>query len=321
MRGNLGLALTTVAVLLLAGAAMPPPIWLFPPRTSTIPRPAVPHALAGSTLHPTDDQLETMADAVDWYPGDHPAAPNAVLHGSGKASACGYCHLPNGAGRPENASLAGLDAAYIRRAVHAYAGGTRDSSDPAFRAFQLMKQTAIAADDADVDAAAAYFSQLPRHAFGRVIETASIPSPVGDAMVYRPDPSGRREVLGQRLIEMPDDFGRFKARDSRLGYTAYVPPGAIAEGAHLATGMAPGGPPACAACHGWDYNGTTIAPPLAGRSPTYLARQLVNYRSGARHDDQAAAMQAVTAHLTDRDVIALAAYMASRPVPRAGSQR
>jgi cytochrome c553 len=91
VRGNLGLALTTVAVLLLAGAAMP-------------------HALAGSTLHPTDDQLETMADAVDWYPGDHTAAPNAVLHGSGKAGACGYCHLPNGAGRPKNASLAGLDA-------------------------------------------------------------------------------------------------------------------------------------------------------------------------------------------------------------------
>ena len=184
-----------------------------------------------------------------------------------------------------------------------------------------MRQTARTADDADVDAAAAYFSQLPRHAFGRVIETASIPAPAGDAMVYRPDPSTRREALGQRLIEMPDDFGRSKARDSRLGYSAYVPPGAIAQGTLLTTGMAPGGPPSCAACHGWDYNSTAIAPPSAGRSPTYLARQLVNYRSGARHDDQIAAMHAVTAYLTDRDVIALAAYMASRPVPRAGSQR
>jgi len=321
VRGNRGLTLTIVAMLLLVGAAAPPPSWLYPPLSSTIPRPPVPHTLAGSTLHPTGDQLETMADAVDWYPGDHPAAPDAVMHGSGKASACGYCHLPNGAGRPENASLAGLDAAYIRRSVHAYVSGTRGSSDPTFLAFQLMRQTALAANDADIDAAAAYFSRLPRHAFGRVIEAASIPAPVGDAMVYRPDPSGRRAALGQRLIEMPDDFGRFKARDSRLGYTAYVPPGAIAKGANLATGMAPGGPPACAACHGWDYNGTTIAPPLAGRSPTYLARQLVNYRSGARHDDQAAAMHAVAAHLTDQDVIALAAYMASRPVPRATYQR
>ena len=263
MRGNLGLALTTVAVLLLAGAAMPPPIWLFPPRTSTIPRPAVPHALAGSTLHPTDDQLETMADAVDWYPGDHPAAPNAVLHGSGKASACGYCHLPNGAGRPENASLAGLDAAYIRRAVHAYAGGTRDSSDPAFRAFQLMKQTAIAADDADVDAAAAYFSQLPRHAFGRVIETASIPSPVGDAMVYRPDPSGRREVLGQRLIEMPDDLGGSKRAILALAIPPMCRPARLPKARTLRPGWRPADHPRAPRAMG----GTTTARPLPRRWP------------------------------------------------------
>ncbi len=314
-------AITISAALLLAGATQPPPAWLYPPRSSTVPRPPVPHALAGSTLHPTDDELETMTAVVDWYPGDHPAAPAAVMGPTGKANACGYCHMPNGAGRPENASLAGLDAAYIRRAVHAYVSGTRESSEPTFLAFKLMRLTALAADDATIDAAAQYFSRLPRHAFGRVVESAAIPVPIGDAMVYRPDPSGKREALGDRLIEMPDDFGRFEARDSHLGYTAYVPPGAIAQGATLASGMAAAGPPACTACHGGDYNGTAIAPPLAGRSPTYLARQLINYRSGARHADEAVAMHAVAAHLTDHDVIALAAFMASRPVPRAGLPR
>jgi len=315
MRGN-GMAAFAGLALLLVGAATPPPAWLYPARTTTIPRPPVPRTLAGSTLNPTEEQIETMSAAVDWYPGDHPAAPDAVMRGSGDAAACGYCHMPSGVGRPENASLAGLDADYIRRAVQAYASGTRESSDPTFFAALLMRKTAKAASDAQVDAAAEYFSQLPRHAFGKVVESASIPAPIGDAMVYRPDPSGKREPLGERLIEMPDDFGRFKARDSRLGATAYVPLGAIAHGAQLASGMAPGGPPACAACHGFDYNGTNIAPPLAGRGPTYLARCLVNYRSGARHADQAVAMRGVTAHLTDGDVIALAAYMASRPVPQ-----
>jgi len=315
MRGNRILALASGA-LLLAGAATPPPAWLYPARITTIPRPAKPHTLPGSTLDPTEDQLGTMTAVVDWYPGDHPAPPNAVLHGSGGANACGFCHMAGGTGRPENASLAGLDPDYIRRSVQAYAGGTRESSDPTFLANLLMRKTAKAASDADVDAAADYFSQLPRHAFGKVVETATIPAPVGDAMVYRPDPSGKREPLGERLIEMPDDFGRFEARDPRVRATAYVPPGAIAHGAQLASGMAPGGPPACATCHGFDYNGTSIAPPLAGRGPTYLARSLVNYRSGARHADEATAMRGVTAHLTDGDVIALAAYMASRPIPR-----
>lgn len=323
MRDKSRLWLAGIALPLLAAAAapLPAPAWLFPARTTTIPRPPVPLTLPGSALHPAVDQYRDMSGVVDWYPGDHPPAPNAVLHGAGNANACAFCHMPNGVGRPENASLAGLDADYIRRAVHAYASGTRESSDPAFLATQLMRKTASAVSDADLDAAADYYSRLPRHAFGRVVETATIPEPVGDAMVWRPAPSGKSVPLGERLIEMPDDFGRFEARDSRVGYTAYVPPGAIAKGGQLVTGMASGGPPACAACHGPDYNGTSIAPPLAGRSPTYIARQLVNYRSGARHGDQAAAMHAVSAHLTDGDVIALAAYLASRPVPPAPSNQ
>jgi cytochrome c553 len=309
-------SLAAVLIVLTASAPLRPPApgWLFPPEQSTAPRPIIPHTLPGSTLHPTDDQLGDLASAVDWYPGDHPHAPDPVLHGRAEAGACGFCHLVNGGGRPENASIAGLDADYIRRAVHGYTSGTRDSADPEFLAFRLMRATARAVDDAQIDAAAAYFSALPRHTFGKVVETALIPSPVGDAMVWRPDPSGKRARLGLRLIEMPDDFGRFKARDPHLDYTAYVPLGSIARGAQLARGLVPQGPPACAACHGADYDGTAIAPPLAGRSPTYIARQLVNYRSGARHGAEAQPMLAVAAPLGDRDIIALAAFMGSRPV-------
>lgn len=309
-----GFASLTMLLTLAAAKPAPVPAWLFPPETSPVPRPSVPHTLPGSSLQPTDAELGNLASVVDWYPGEHPQAPQAVLHGNDKAGACGYCHLPDGRGRPENASLAGLDADYIRRSVHGYASGQRSSADPEFLAFRLMHKTALGVAEADLDAAARYFAALPRHSFGKMVETALIPAPVGDGMVWRPDPSGQRARLGLRLIEMPDDFGRFKARDPHLGYTAYVPPGSIARGAKLATGAAPHGPPACATCHGENYNGTAIAPPLAGRSPTYIARQLVNYRSGARHSVEAEPMRAVAGGLGNHDIVALAAFMGSRPI-------
>jgi cytochrome c553 len=39
--------------------------------------------------------------------------------------ACGYCHYPNGQGRPENSSLAGLSAGYIARQLYDYQSGAR----------------------------------------------------------------------------------------------------------------------------------------------------------------------------------------------------
>jgi cytochrome c553 len=54
-----------------------------------------------------------------------------------------------------------------------------------------------------------------------------------------------------------------------------------------------------------------VGPPLAGRSPSYLFRQLYAFRIGARGGPQAAAMQQVAAKLSQADMIALAAYAAS----------
>jgi hypothetical protein len=50
----------------------------------------------------------------DWFPQSHEPLPAVVAEprGPGQA-ACGYCHLPDGTGRPENAKLAGLPQAYI----------------------------------------------------------------------------------------------------------------------------------------------------------------------------------------------------------------
>ena len=46
-------------------------------------------------------------------------------------------------------------------------------------------------------------------------------------------------------------------------------------------------------------------------SPIYMARQLWDIKHGARTGNSAALMLAVVANLTDQDVVALSAYVAS----------
>jgi len=47
-----------------------------------------------------------------------------------KTFACGYCHYPNGQGRPENSSLAGLSAGYIAQQIADYKNNLRKTSEP-----------------------------------------------------------------------------------------------------------------------------------------------------------------------------------------------
>ena len=66
----------------------------------------------------TRTQALDSFNVPDWHPEEHPAMPDVVEHGrKPSVRGCGYCHLPNGLGRPENASLAGLPAAYIEQQV------------------------------------------------------------------------------------------------------------------------------------------------------------------------------------------------------------
>jgi cytochrome c553 len=53
-------------------------------------------------------------------------------------------------------------------------------------------------------------------------------------------------------------------------------------------------------------------PPLAGRSPTYLLRQLIAFRTGARSTAAGAAMMPVVARLEVEHMIAIAAYLAAQ---------
>jgi len=96
-----------------------------------------------------------------------------------------------------------------------------------------------------------------------------------------------------------------------MNYVAYVPPQSLARGEKLVVAGASGRTVRCVNCHGKDLRGTASVPGIAGRSPTYLARQLDDMRSGTRHGSGSDRMMGTIARIDDEDVVAMAAYLAS----------
>ena len=224
-------------------------------------------------------------------------------------TACAACHYPNGKGRPQNAGIADLDAGYLERQLHDMKAGTRKSAEPKKHNAQQMVDFAKAMTEAEITEAAAYYAALPHTVPIRVVETASVPKMRSQEGMWLPHESGAKEAIGNRVIETPANVDREQLRDPHAGFIAYVPKGAIAKGRRLAKDLA------CASCHGDGLHGMdSTAPALAGRSPSYLARQLYDFQQGARHGEMAAPMQPVVAKLTAADMVNLTAYLASLPV-------
>lgn len=260
--------------------------------------------LPGSPIIFHRSAFHGMTQAIDWFPDAHPPAPEVVLHATGDGGyPCGYCHLPDGRGRPENARLQGLPIDYIVEQVEAFASGARRAALPDYLPARYMAEVAHAIKPADLKAAAAYFSQLEPQSHTQIIEAATIPAAAVWRFVYRFEQS-RHEALGQRIIEGPVEGEGFELRDPETRYIAYVPEGAIARGRDIAEHGASGGP-ACVTCHGQALVG------IAGASPTFLARQLMGFRSKARNDPGAAPMQEVAGPLTDAQIIDVAAFVGS----------
>lgn len=85
---------------------------------------------------------------------------------------------------------------------------------------------------------------------------------------------------------------------------------ATATAADLAAGEATAGA-ICAGCHMPDGNSVVdMFPKLAGQHAQYLAKQLNDYKSGARKDDTMTGMAATLA--TDEDVANVSAFFASK---------
>jgi cytochrome c553 len=267
----------------------------------------VPDSEAAFTLA----QISDFFNPPDWHPADHPAMPHIVSHGRApEVFACGYCHLPNGQGRPENASLAGLPMGYMVQQLADFKSGRRKSSDSRHAPTSKMMSSETKVDDNEIRAAAEYFSALKPRPWIRVVETETVPKTHVAGWMLVPSDAGETEPIGQRIIETPENLERTELRDDRSGFIAYAPVGSIHKGEVLASGTS-SKTLRCATCHGRDLKGYDNIPRLAGRSPSYIVRQLYDMQHGARKGAAANRMRPTVAKLTIDDMVALAAYMAS----------
>lgn len=294
------------------------PAWVFPlnPPSSggtTAYDRSKPLHVPRSKLTFTAAQLNDLFAAPDWFPDSHSPMPEIVAHGRApEVYACGYCHTPGGRGRPENAPLAGLPDSYIVRQLADFKSGARRSAWPGpYLPTDLMIHTATYANADDIAAAAKYFSEQRPTSHVRVVESSRVPRSRIVGWIYVATPGAGDEPLGERLLEFAPDAMRHEKRDDGLQYVAYVPPGSIERGWTMATTGAGGLTIACVTCHGDKLQGIGLTPRLAGRSPSYLLRQLLAFQVGARAAATAQPMVPVVAKLQIGNMIDVAAYAAS----------
>jgi cytochrome c553 len=292
-----------------------PPAWAYPvnpPNFKPSPDDGTLRHVPDSTAAFTVPQTRDPFFAPDWHPDDHPPLPGIVAHGrKADVLACGFCHRADGPGGPENASLAGLPAAYIVQQMADFKSGERTTSVPERLPPKLMISVAKAATDAEIQEAAEYFSALKPRATIKVVETDTVPKTFVAGWFLGKAPGSETEPLGERIIEIPEDLQQFENRDARSRFIAYVPSGSIEKGKLLATEGSAAGAVPCGICHGPDLKGLGAVPGLAGRSPSYIVRQLYDFKHGTRAGAGSVMMQPVAESLTLADMIAAAAYAAS----------
>jgi cytochrome c553 len=275
-------------------------------------------SIAGSDRTFTRDEIRNRYGPADWFPGDHPVMPEIVAVGRMPAAimACSLCHYPNGKGRPENAGVAGLPQAYFIQQLHDFRSGLRTSAESRKSNTGLMIGFAAGMTDQEIEQAAKYFGSMAWTPWIEVVETDMVPKTriQGGMHLRLEGAEAGMERLGKRIVESPVDAEHTEVlRNPRSSFIAYVPIGAVAKGEVLAT---TGGEKTtqCGICHGADLNGLAVVPPLRGRSPSYIARQLLDFQQGTRHGLWSPLMSGVVAQLTAEDMLNLSAYLASLPV-------
>jgi cytochrome c553 len=333
MRKRLRLAVVPLAVMFAAAllfAADEPPYWAYGFTSAPPPQPPAPagapaaqgaqnrddgtlHKLPGSTLSFTRTQIRNAFGPADWFPNDHPTMPPIVARGrEPDARACGLCHYPNGKGRPENSGVAGLPREYIIQSLNDFRTDLRKSSDARKNNTNIMITIAKALTEEEIRAAADYFSSMKWTPWIKVVEAEMVPKTrIAGGMFIRLESSETEPIAG-RIIEVPENAERTEMlRDPRSGFLAYVPPGSIKMGENLVT-TGGGKTVACGVCHGADLKGLGPVPGLAGRSPSYTVRQMYDIQQGARKGTWGELMKPVVEKLTPQDMVAIAAYTASR---------
>jgi cytochrome c553 len=229
--------------------------------------------------------------------------PSIVARGEPpNVRACAACHLPTGTGHTESANIAGMPASYLLQQMQDYRTGARKGSGS-------MLTIAKAISESGAKDAAAYFSSLKPRKWIRVVETDTTPKTyVGPGNKRMIHPDHVFEPIGARIVELAEDENRLLNRDPGSGFVAFAPRGSIDKGRALAEG---GKTAACATCHGESNRGASEIPGLAGRTPTYIVRQLFMIQNGERDGARVEQMKPIVADLTLDDMLNVAAYLGS----------
>ena len=323
MSSKLRVATIAIASLLTAGAAVAAdlPNWAYGfagPGTPPAAAPAAPDTsvkhLNGSKGEFTRAQIANRFGPADWYPEDHASMPPVVAHGKQpEVWACSLCHYPNGKGRPENAGVSGLPVDYFVQTMKDFRDGNRKSTDTRKANTNLMVQFAKNMSDEEIHQAAEYFGAMKWTTWMRVMETNTVPKTRIAGGMFLTIEGGGTEPLGKRIIETPVNAeGTEVLRDDHSGFIVYAPVGSVKKGESLVTKGGSGKTTRCAACHGENLEGLGPVPGLAGRSPSYLVRQLYDMQQGTRKGEWTELMKPVVAKLSDDDMIDIAAYLSSR---------
>lgn len=291
--------------------------------------------IAGSARTYSMVELNDWQHTPDWFPEQHGPVPVAISRGPAslgdQTRACGFCHRIHGGGRPENAPVFGLPVAYFLRQIDDFRAGRRHSSDPRKANVPTMVAMARALSDDEARAVAEFWAAQSGGPQLRVVESDRAPPARLHGNLFVKTAEDATEPLFDRILEVPEDFERSgDLDDPRSGYVAYVPTGSIGRGRALVEQI----PLPCATCHGADLRGLGDAPPIAGRSPSYVVRQLHDFKTGARNGSLAPLMVPVVADLDSGEMLDIAAYLASLPrtgrpdqplhpdgLPRAGERR
>jgi cytochrome c553 len=302
-------ALMIAALPAFAADAPIPWAYAIPPAPAAGATPPAPDTsikhLDGSSGAFTRAQIADRFGPADWYPADHPAMPEIVAHGKKPdVWACGLCHYPNGKGRQENAGVSGLPVEYFIQTMHDFKDGKRKSAEPRKTNSNLMIAFAKGMTDDEIKAAAEYFGAMPWTPWIKVIESSTVPKTRNANGMFLTLEGNEKEPLGKRILETPVNAEATEVlRDPHSSFIAYVPVGSVKLGKRKTT--------QCGTCHGADLKGLGPVPGIAGRSPSYLVRQMNDMKAGARNGTWTALMKPVVANLSDEDMLDIAAYTAS----------
>jgi cytochrome c553 len=318
--GHLAVASCFLFAVRICIAADGPPQWAYgsvpPAQPGTAPAGAAPDAsvkrIPGSEKEFTRAQITDGFGPADWFPNDHPQMPEIVARGrKPDIRACALCHYPNGKGRAENAGIAGLPTTYFIQQLNDFSNGSRKSADPNKGNTKTMAAIAKAMTPDEMRASAEYFGSMKWTPWVKVVETDKVPRTRIAGGLFLALDGTEKEPLGQRIIEVPENTEATEMlRNPRSGFIAYAPRGSIKKGEALVT-KGIGRTTACGLCHGADLKGLGPVPGIAGRSPSYLVRQMYDMQQGARNGEWTGLMKPVVSKLTELDMLNIAAYVAS----------